>query len=329
MSQTMRSVIVQTNPWENLIKPQNRFNLTALLADASSVLKFYWAINFENSKLFLLQLSEHIEIKNKSYELAGIDITIEATNGKQHFILSLKDNSSLDIFYIICNDLLQFTKHLNDEQNAVDFMLKRIEKWHYFLKSKRKTLDKRQLLGLVSELYFMKNELFPKFGIKTALSFWQAPLQEKQDFILHDTAIEIKTKSTQNKITISSFEQLNSNLQNLFLYVLTVTESDSNLPHAISAMNFIDELKKEFANEDIALLLEFEELLFSYGYTNNPMYKEFYILIGENEFYKVTDEFPKISSISQGIESLSYKINLEVCKPFKIENFLGAFYDNA
>lgn len=308
------------NPWNNLKKPVNSQSYTAILCNKDSILRFYWAKDFYENKIFLLQLSDNIQEIKKPDDILGIKIIFEKINNIQQLSFVLTDIGNDDMFYLICKDLLEKTKNLVDEQKAIDVLLNRIDSWRKFLKSKRKILDKRGLIGLLAELYFLKNELFPKFGIKQSLNFWKAPTQEKQDFIVHNIAIEIKTKNTQNKITISSFEQLNSELENLYIYVITITESSQNILNSINVLQYIENIKKQIAAQDIELLIKFEKLLFEYGYFNNPDFEELYFFIGEKSIYKVENDFPKISSIQSGIESLTYKINLDSCQKYEVVN---------
>lgn len=308
------------NPWNNLKKPVNSQSYTAILCNKDSILRFYWAKDFYENKIFLLQLSDNIQEIKKLDDILGIKIIFEKINNIQQLSFVLTDTGNDDMFYLICKDLLEKTKNLVDEQKAIDVLLNRIDSWRKFLKSKRKILDKRGLIGLLAELYFLKNELFPKFGIKQSLNFWKAPAQEKQDFIVHNIAIEIKTKNTQNKITISSFEQLNSELENLYIYVITITESSQNILNSINVLQYIKNIKKQIAAQDIELLIKFEKLLFEYGYFNNPDFEELYFFIGEKSIYKVENDFPKISSIQSGIESLTYKINLDSCQKYEVVN---------
>lgn len=306
-----------TNPWQNLIKPLRNGSYSAILANKDSVLKFYWAIDFYENKIFLLQLSQEVQKIKNIEEILGIKIVFDVVNGTQQLSFILSDLANEDIFYLICSDLLEKTKSIENEQKAIEVLLYRLDSWRKFLKSKRKALDKRGIIGLVGELYFLKKELFPKFGIKESLSFWQAPLQEKQDFIVHNSAIEVKTRGTQNKITISSFEQLNSELENLYLYVLTITQSSEILDNSINVFEFIDNLKKQIVSEDIELLLEFERLLLEYGYIHLPSLENFTIFVGQHTVYKVIDDFPKISILPLGVEQLVYRINLDICEKFE------------
>ncbi len=51
------------------------------------------------------------------------------------------------------------------------------------------------------------------------------------------------------------------------------------------------------------LIDRFEILLINYGFIPLDEYKEIYFIIVSDEFYEVKDDFPKIESIPNGIES--------------------------
>ena len=308
---------MMNNPWNNLKKPLNSQSYTAILCDKNSILRFYWAKDFDENKIFLLQLSNKIEKIRKLDEIAGIKIVFQTNNNVQQLLFVLADTTKEDIFYMICSDLLQYIKFVKYEQRAVDAMFSRLNSWRKFLKSNKKILDKRQLMGLIAELYFLKMELFPLFGVKKSLSYWEAPEREKQDFIVDNCAIEIKTKNTQNRVTISSFEQLNSHLEKLYLYVLTVSESNQKLEGSTGFISFLKTLREEISSSDDDIV-EFERKLLEYGYVYNESYDDFYVYIGDFYIYEVKDGFPRIESIKSGIENLTYKINLDTCEEFKV-----------
>lgn len=310
------------NPWNKLKKPNNSQSYSAILCEKNSILRFYWAKDYYDNKIFLLQLKENINSIKNIDDILGIKIILEKINNFQQLSFILTDTANDDIFYLICNDLLEKTQNIANEEKAINILLHRLDSWRKFLKSRKKILDKRGLVGLLAELYFLKNELFPKFGIKQSLSFWRAPYQEKQDFIIHDNAVEIKTKGSQNKITISSFEQLNTELNNLFIYVLTVTDSSSSIPNSLNILEYIENIKREIAIVDVESSFEFEKLLLEYGYLNNPEFEKLYFFVGEKSLYKVEEDFPKISNIPLGIDNLTYKIDLNSCIKFQVKKIM-------
>ncbi len=307
------------NPWELITQPISNIDVNAKLADKDNLLEFYWAKDAIGNLLFILHTASSIIIKQKIPSLIGINVSIGSIENTNQLILTLYNKEDKDIFYSLCLDLLKSTKNINDESLAIKSILKRLEKWQYFLKSGRKIIDKKQLKGLIGELYLIKKYLLAEYKAKDVLEFWKAPLQSVQDFELNNMTIEVKTKSSVNSITISSYEQLFTQLDYLYLFVVTLTESTKNITESFNIYDMIDEIRKLIGLDNLLLIENFNNLLMHYGFVELIEYEDLYFTISFDEFYEVTDEFPKIVDIPDGIEKLNYKINLDTCKNFLVE----------
>jgi hypothetical protein len=307
------------NPWDLIKEPISNIDVNAKLADKDNLLEFYWAKDSIGNLLFILHTSSSIIIKQKIPSLIGINVSIGSIETTNQLILTLSEKEDRDIFYSLCLDLLKSTKNVNDESLAIKSILKRLEKWQYFLKSARKIIDKKQLKGLIGELYLIKKYLLAEYNAKDVLKFWKAPLQSVQDFELNNMTIEVKTKSSVNSITISSYEQLFTQLDYLYLFVVTLTESTKIITESFNIYDMIDEIRKLIGLDNLLLIENFNNLLMHYGFVELIEYEDLYFSISFDEFYEVTDEFPKIVDISDGIEKLNYKINLDACKNFLVE----------
>jgi len=317
------------NPWDSVKEPLSSIDVNAILADKDNLLEFYWAKDSIGNLLFILHTSSSIIIKQKIPSLNGIDISIGSIEDTNQLILTLSEKEDKDIFYSLCLDLLKSTKNINDESLAIKSILKRLEKWQYFLKSGRKIIDKKQLKGLIGELHLIKKYLLAQFATKDVLDFWKAPLQSVQDFELNNMTVEVKTKSSVNSITISSYEQLFTQLDYLYLFVVTLTESTKNISESFNIYDIIDEIKKLIGEDNLMLIENFNNLLMHYGFVELIEYEDLYFIISFDEFYEVTDKFPKIIDIPDGIEKLNYKINLDTCRSFLVEeNIFNIIGDN-
>lgn len=317
-----------SNPWDSITSPVSNIDMNAKLADKNNLMEFYWAKDSMGNLLFILHTSSSINIKQKIPLLSGIDVSMGNLNNTNQLILTLLENEDKDIFYSLCIDLLKSTKNLNDETLAIKSILKRLEKWQYFLKNSRRIIDKKQLKGLIGELYFIQQHLLSQYESKNVLEFWKAPLQSVQDFELNNTAIEVKTKSSVNSIVISSYEQLFSELEHLYLYVVTLTEATKNTPEAVNVYDIIDNIRSLIGEDNLLLIENFNSLLMHYGFIELQEYEEIYFVISNDEFYEVTDDFPRVTNIPNGIEKLNYRINLDTCKKFLLKdnifNLIGA-----
>jgi hypothetical protein len=307
------------NPWESIKEPFSNIDVNAKLADKDNLLEFYWAKDSIGNLLFILHTSSSIIIKQKILSLNGINVSIGTIENTNQLILTLSDKEDKDIFHSLCLDLLKSTKNINDESLAIKSILKRLEKWQYFLKSGIKIIDKKQLKGLIGELHLIKKYLLAEYNAKDVLEFWKAPLQSVQDFELNNMTIEVKTKSSVNSITISSYEQLFTQLDYLYLFVVTLTESTKNISQSFNVYDMIDEIRELIGLDNLLLIENFNNLLMHYGFVELVEYEDLYFIITFDEFYEVTDKFPKIIDIPDGIEKLNYKINLDTCREFLIQ----------
>lgn len=306
---------MKNNPWDEIEDSTNKIDFNAIIADKESVLDFYWAKDYYGYLLFVLHTNSDIIINEKIPNLNGLTINVGSLKEKKQLVLTLQDISNADLFYIICSDLMNTTKQLNDELIAIKKILKRLSQWQYFLKNNHKQIDKNQLKGLIGELYLFK-KLLINFSIDEVLNFWKAPLGSVHDFELLNSTLEVKTKSSVNSITISSFEQMFSELDNLFLFVVTLNESSKTSLDSFNIYDLIFDIKKLINIDDIDSCERLDNLLFAYGFIELEEYKELYFSIIHDEIYHVRDDFPRIISKPNGIVDLTYKINLEKCKDY-------------
>ena len=307
---------MRNNPWKNIERSENSMQLSGILADKSHLLEFYWAKDSFGNLLFVLNAASEIIVNSKIPQLNGIEIGIGKYDKNNQLVFTLASKEDKDMFYTLCKDLIESTKDMQDEEYAIKTILKRLEKWQFFLKSRRKIIDKRQLKGLIGELLFLKHYLLKNYDVDDALTFWRAPLQSVQDFEFSSFAVEVKTKSSVNSITISAYEQLFSELDHLLLYVVTLNDSTNKTPEAFNIYELIDKIRDNIKTKNSILEEKFNNLLMHYGFIELEEYREYYFLFITDEFYEVTEEFPKISTLPDGVENLTYRINLDKCKAF-------------
>ncbi|MDF1878856.1 PD-(D/E)XK motif protein [Sulfurimonas sp. SAG-AH-194-C20] len=313
---------MNNNPWLNIEEPQANINFNAVLADKDNLLEFYWAKDSFGNLLFILHTQSKVIINQKIPALNGISISVGSIDFTNQLLLTLSSIADKDIFYTLCKDLLKSTHNLDNETLAIRSILKRLEKWQYFLKSSRKIIDKKHLKGLIGELYLIKKHLLKKYSSNEVLEFWKAPLQSVQDFEIDSMTIEVKTKSSVNSVTISSYEQLFTELNTLYLFVVTLTEATKNTAESFTIYDMVNDIKELIGLDDLSLIDKFNNLLMQYGFIELSEYEDFYFIITSDEFYTVTDDFPKVSEIPEGIEKLTYRINLDTCKSFLLKDKL-------
>lgn len=314
---------MNNNPWNEINDSTNKIDFNAIIADRKSVLDFYWAKDYYGHLLFIIHTNSDIIINEKIPSLNGLKINVGNLEEKRQLVLTLQDTSNIDLFYILCKDLINTAKNVKDELIAIRRILKRLTQWQYFLKNNRKHIDKNQLKGLIGELHLLKKLLIFGFNVNDVLSFWKAPVGSIHDFELSNSTLEVKTKSSVNSITISSYEQMFTELETLYLFVVTLNESSKRSIDSFTIYDLIHNIKELINNDDIESCEKLDNLLFAYGFIELKEYEELYFNIIHDEMYNVTNSFPKISSKPDGIENLTYRINLDKCKSFIIADSIN------
>jgi hypothetical protein len=316
--------MMKSNPWITI--PHNKQGIDSLRVDPNNPFDFFWALGKNGEYLFVIE-HKHIEDwPTKKIALSGIDIQQFQTTKGYRLSLKLNEPSDWDIFYILCNDLLQATDEAMTEKIMLTIIHNRLQRWQkLFRKFGKKLLTEQEQQGLIGELYFLKTHLLKIFSASEALSFWKGPFGEQQDFSIGNIAVEVKSKQGTSApyIQISSIDQLSCNTENCFLYIVTLNVAPKSTENTISLNKIIYEIKQLLSNANEIDI--FENLLAEAGYMDLPEYDEKYYLISKESIFEIKDGFPRLlgDSVPNGVISIQYKIELKECKPFEItlDNF--------
>ena len=315
---------MMSNPWKQIKTPLSNYNVRR--ADYAHSFDFFWAKDISDNYLFLFQCDAHIKFPNDVPKLVGIDISLPASDDdiKTSLILRLNNEEDWDIFHSLCLDLLQATCNCNIEESVVAVIVRRLHRWHIFLKKNRtKIMSEAEQKGLIGELLFLRDYLIPHFSVSESLSFWQGPLDAPQDFCVGDSAVEVKCQLGTSKplVRISSIEQLNTQLSRLYLFVVTLGKGAVATDNVINLPIIITEIREYIQNSQPSSGDLFEDLLLQAGYMDLPEYNGFYFVVSKFRFYDVTDDFPKLhpDDIPEGIVNITMDIMLDKCSQFIID----------
>ena len=169
----------------------------------------------------------------------------------------------------------------------------------------------------------------PKIGIKQAINAWVGPDSDKQDFLLDDFILEIKSYRTSKTPVahVSSAGQLYSEKEPIYLILYALMDSEKGA----SVSDLSDEIELIISEDEIneELIEVFNLKLDNYGYIpdfdNETSLIKF--KIDNSSVYHVTDDFPKLTplDIPLQITSLQYGIDLSKCSDYlvNIEDIMG------
>lgn len=310
------------NPWQDMPESTQR----RVKYDVSHNL--FWITDLEGKFGFLLQSKELFDDVKLPANLNGIELLKRnSTYNFGELFLVLSDKEDWQIFYTLCKDLISITDNYDDDRAMISAVEVRLKRWQQLLKQDRnKAMDFNRQMGLFSELLCLRDVILPKYGINQAIISWVGADFDKQDFLLDNVIIEVKSYKTSKGQTvhISSIKQLISDKTPLFLLTYGLTQAENGESIADIVGNIESYLKTE-SNE---IKAKFEGKLLEYGYIPEIIKTPFYkFIVDKNRVFLTSGKFPKIQPhyIKHGITEVKYSIDLLECDDYEqeINNFLG------
>lgn len=300
----------QNNPWEKMS------NGTRRRVEFDTEHDFFWITNYGGDYGFYIRLFIKTEKTQFNVSLKGIEVFNNKTCDEfveLYFIL--KKKIDWQIFYILCKDIVSTVDIYEEDSEKLIKLKNRLMRWKNLLANKGQVgISTEKQMGLFSELYCLLNTIGPYKGYDTAMESWVAPYQDKQDFILKEVAIEVKSHrvSKGNYANISSVDQLITEKDKLYIisYGLTLSNEGETIDDLYNKIiEHIDE--KHFNN--------FRMKLFEVGWI--PNYADHRIekfIIDSETIYFAGEKFPMIkrNDIDIRIKDIRYRIDLSQCEEY-------------
>jgi hypothetical protein len=259
--------------------------------------------------------------KGMDFEILSLDVPKE---GIRHIRLSLEQPENRDIFVTVCGDLVRgldgCTTNDSRRREIADFLAR----WSsFFERHGLEGLSSEEQRGLYGELWWLRKMLLSGIDPMIAVTSWKGCERSYQDFEIAGCAVEVKTTIMKEprKVQINSERQLDSRgLQSLHLFVLTIAKGGvggETLP------DLVQSLRASFSERPAAYA--FENSLNKAGYLeiHTCLYKTIYSPITE-ELFRVSEGFPRITDMPQGLGDLHYTVVLGACADFGCE--LSKYY---
>jgi len=237
-------------------------------------------------------------------------------DGKLMLSFALQDDQLKDIFYKFCEDIIECTR-LNRLEDGFAPAVERWETWIKFFAKTSLPLSEGEILGLIGEIYFLKNVMIEKYGQDVALDSYIGTDRAHKDFEVQDTWYEVKSiHNGVRTVKISSIEQLDSN-QPGKLEIITFDQSTPTYEGNVTLNNLISDFRGAL---DRKWQLKFDEKMRRAGYLEDERYDEYNYLFVRVDEYGVADDFPKLTKdqLPNGITKASYEIDLSAIQRFKV-----------
>lgn len=311
-------MISNFNPWESMKECMQR------RVDSENRYDLFWITDYNGNYGFQIISSKKLENMYSDIKLKNIEIIKRNSNGNGNgngeYCLILTKKSEWEIFYLLCKDIADNSCKQDNEDNMIANVEMRLNRWQQLLKiNTNKKLTTEIQMGLFCELYCLK-ELINTVGASRAVQAWVGADFDKQDFLLDNLIIEVKSyKITKGEIVhISSLEQLYSPKKQLFLLAFGVTFSENGL----SIKEICEEIYNVLRNESQYVLNQFDNKLIAYGYIpeflNDPLEK---FIVDSVRNFNVSELFPKIirGKVADQIVNVKYTIDLAKCMQFEVD----------
>ena len=253
-----------------------------------------------------------IRVKTSS----AISVQQTKSDGKYSIVFSLLDITMLSTFCAFCEDMVESTRNAADNSEGYNLLLNRFYAWIKMFRQQSRLLSENEIMGLIGELLFLKDELVPIYGEAKSISSWTGSEYTKKDFSLDNTWMEIKAINAGKPIVqIHSFEQLESDQDgHLVIYQLEKMSPEfegvtiKKLVHQILVLLNIEELKDLF-------LLKIAER----GYSFESEYDTYVYEIISKESYLVSHDFPCLRRMPEldAVVQVKYDLLLSKIEKFK------------
>ncbi len=259
---------------------------------------------------------------NKLKDIKIDSLPDEIDKSKKFFLILLLNKQHKDIFSTLCEDLIFGVSDVGKEETLVEKLLQRLSKWQsLFERVGKQGLSDEAQRGLYGEIYFLRFFLNNTSDKNYCLKSWLGPEKSIQDFQYSNWAVEVKTTHGNNhqKIHITSERQLDDSIiEKIFLYHLSLEIRVGNGESLNSIIDDVFEVLKENALANN--LFELKLLESGYYEIHRPLYEERGYTIRQENLYRVSGNFPRITEnqIPIGVGDVKYSIVLSESEEWRI-----------
>lgn len=261
---------------------------------------------------------------NKLKDIKIETLPDERDKSKKFLLILLLNKQHKDIFSTLCEDLIFGVSDVSTELTLVEKLLERLAKWQsLFEKVGKQGLSDEAQRGLYGEIYFLRFFLTNNSDKNYCIKSWLGPEKSIQDFQYSNWAVEVKTTHGNNhqKIHITSERQLDDSIiEKIFLFHLSLDVRVGNG----ESLNVLIDAVSELLNDNTMASNLFKLKLLESGYydIHKPLYDERGYTIRQENIYRVTGNFPRITEnqIPIGVGDVRYSIVLSESEEWRINH---------
>jgi hypothetical protein len=328
------------DPWRDLNIPKTPGSYSRLRVSHPTPHNFFWGKNDLGQCCLIFNCSLDADVQIERVDLKGIELEQSLNSPPDHkleLIMKLVDDPSRDLFRTVCNDIISATGSIDSAhpEALIKAVSTRLKRWQDLLRGKGSgLLNGSQQIGLFGELLFFRDYFLDRFEKVAAVTAWQGPGGNEQDFGWDKYLFEIKTQlsSADRRVSISSLEQLDAVSGEIWLVHQTLSPEEGDETDRLSLLELVDRIGGALY-EDVFAHDQFQLRLLEVGYEDNPAYGEVSYNLHQRNVFRVNDNFPtlKRTAIPQEITNASYNIDISSLMERRIptEDFAEEVFDGS
>lgn len=247
---------------------------------------------------------------------SAIDVSQYKKDTYNTLRFSLIDDDMSGLFYKFCEDIIEQTRELKTEKDGYKAIINRFFQWKkMFVLSKNNFLTEPEIMGLIGEILFLRDDLSTRIGLSEALRSWSGQELTHKDFSYGNMWYEVKCISMGHQsVRISSLEQLSSDIPGEL--IVFSMEKMSTAYNGITLNQLILETSKLFASDEDRESFLAKVALQGYFYHN--YYDDFVFEVSNIMHFNVTENFPRLTSanVPKAITKASYELSIAEIVPF-------------
>ena len=317
-------MLSRSPPWAEIETPTQAYNVRKVHGFGESPM--FWGKDSAGQYLFLVKLDgDHTGLfKQHDVRIDGIksELVREGKAESQFLVIALEQHVNQDIFAAMCRQLISVLGLISDPAGKLLAAVSQLKRWKTFMADKkRRALSAEKIRGLFAELTFLQGLRSHGYSDLLAVSAWEGPEATHQDFILTDTAVEVKalTGKERSSIRISSEDQLETMNNRLFLQLYRLADATGS-SKATSLNALVNTLVESFSDPS-AIEMLYSKLGKAGYFLEIDEYDKPEFIVLEERLYLEQKDFPKIvrSQLPQGITHVRYNIEIEHLEKFLVQ----------
>ena len=246
-------------------------------------------------------------------------ITVQQGKSGENYILrfSLSNNELLEYFCIFCQDLLDSTESIKNDEEAYKTLSSRYFSWKKLFRPNKGVMNDNEVMGLIGELLFLQDYMIPQYGVEIALDSWMGPEKTHKDYSTENSWYEIKAISAgKDFVKISSLEQLDGDDEGILaVYCLEkMSPTFSGIKLNTLVQSLMSKMRTPLNRET------FMSKLSLYGYDFSPEYDNYVFTNVGFSMYGVGKDFPRLcrKNTPSAINKIQYEIFLSELEEYKL-----------